>query len=128
MTPKLVIRPCGGRSLPSDFTFTGVAFTDGAMKGRAPKAARRAGWACVLVDDSGLVIGGLYGSRPDHYPTAFRAELRAVIELLMLAVPPLHIWTDNQAVVDGWHRGKAWCCASTRSAADLWMRFWAKLR
>ena len=80
-----------------------------------------------MVDGSGAVIGGLYGPCPDHYPTAFRAELRAVIELLMLAMPPIQIWTDNQAVVDGWRRGRTWCCASTRSAADLWMRFWAKI-
>ena len=84
-----MVRCCGGRQLPADFTFTGHAFTDGALRGRAPIAARRAGWACVLVDGEGKVIGGLYGPCPDHFPTAFRAELRAVIELLVLAVPPL---------------------------------------
>ena len=127
LVPTLVVRPCGGRLLPGDFTFTGEAFTDGAMTGRAPKAARRAGWACVLVDESGAVIGGLYGPCPDHFQTAFRAELRAVVELLMLAMPPVRVWTDNQEVVDGWCKGRTWCCATSRSAADLWRRFWAKI-
>ena len=125
--PRLVRRWCGGTEPPSDFTFTGKAFTDGAMRGRAPQAARRAGWACILVDDTGAVIAGLYGPCPDPFPTSLRAELRAVIEILRLALPPLVIWVDNKCVVDGWARGKAWCCASTRPAADLWREFWRLL-
>ena len=77
------------------FTFTGHGFTDGAMRGRAAKDARRAGWACVLVDDVGDVIAGLYGPCPDSFPTALRAKLRAVIQMLELALLPLTIWVDN---------------------------------
>jgi len=122
--PHLVVRPCGGIALPSDFTFTGQAFTDGAMRGRAPKVARRAGWACVLVNEDGQVIAGLYGPCPDLFPTSLRAELWAVIQLLHLALPPITIWVDNKGVVDGWARGRVWCCSSARPAADLWLQFW----
>eukprot|EP00972_Heterocapsa_arctica_P031709 4670412-Heterocapsa_arctica.AAC.1 len=94
------------------------------MIGRAPRAARRAGWACVLTDDTGAVIDGLYGTCPDPYPSSLRAEIWAVVEMLRLAVPPLTVWVDNQGVVDGWARGWQWCCASARPAADLWRRFW----
>ena len=125
--PHQEVRCCGGRHQPADFTATGNAFTDGAMRGRAPRSARRAGWAWVIVDDDGQVIFGLYGPCPDPFPTAFRAELRAVCELLIIAVPPLTIWIDNKEVLDGWSKGKQWCCSSSRSAADLWTTFWNKI-
>ena len=44
--------------------------------------------------------------------------------MLRLALPPLTVWLDNQGVVDGYKKGKRWCCASTRPAADLWREFW----
>ena len=88
-TPQLVVRWCGGREPGGDFTFTGQAFSDGALIGPRPAAARRAGWACVLVDDAGAIIGGLYGTCPDRYPTSLRAELWGVVQLLPLASLPL---------------------------------------
>ena len=128
LIPQKERRSCGGVQQPPDFTATGNAFTDGAMRGRAPKYARRAGWSWVVVDDEGQVIFGLYGPCPDPFPTAFRAELRAVCELLMMAVPPLTVWIDNSEVLDGWSRGRHWCCSSSRSAADLWTIFWNKIQ
>ena len=97
------------------------------MRCNAPKVARRAGWAWVVVDDSGDVIFGLYGPCADPFPTAFKAELRAVCELLVVVVPPITIWIDNKEVLDGIAKGKQWCCASARAAADLWRTFWHKL-
>jgi ribonuclease HI len=122
--PTFISRWCGGRVPGGDFTFTGQGFTDGAMRGRAPKCSRRAGWAAILVDVNGLIIAGLYGTCGDRFPTAFRAELRAVVQMLRHALPPLTIWTDNSGVVDGWTNGREWCCSSARSAADLWREFW----
>ena len=102
--PVLLLRPpapaedvrwCGGRPPPGDVTFTGHAFTGRAMRGRAPRAERRAGWACVLVDAEAKVVAGLYGPCPDPFPSSLRAELRAIIQLLPLASPPLVIWVDK---------------------------------
>jgi len=70
------------------------------------------------------VIAGLYGSCGDLFPGSLRAELHAVVNMLRLALPPLTIWCDNQGVVDGYQKGKRWCCASTRPAADPWREFW----
>ena len=126
--PEHSVRCCGGRQPPADFTFTGNAFTDGALRGCFPKACRRGGWACVLVGDNADVIAGFYGPCADHYPTAFRAELRAVIELLVLAAPPINIFVDNQEVIDGWVKGQPWCCSVGRSAADLWRVFWHRVQ
>jgi ribonuclease HI len=122
--PTFVSRWCGGRVPDGNFSFTGNGFTDGAMRGRAPKTARRAGWAAVLVDDDGLMDAGLYGTCGDRFPTAHRAELRGVVEILRHALPPLTIWTDCQGVVDGWLSGPTWCCSSARAAADLWRELW----
>ena len=44
--------------------------------------------------------------------------------MLELAEPPLTVWVDNKGVVDGWGRGRTWCCAAARPAADLWRRLW----
>ena len=122
--PELEVYWCGGRAPPNDFTFTGHGFTDGAMRGGGPPTAKRAGWAAVLVNEAGLVIAGIYGPCPDAFPTSLRAELQAVIQMLKLALPPLTIWVDNKGVVDGWVKGKTWCCSSSRPAADLWAQFW----
>ena len=125
--PQPIIRYCGGRQPPDGLIATGMAFTDGAMRYRAPKAARRAGWAWVIVDDAGDVIFGLHGPCADTFPTAFRAELRAVCELLVVVVPPITIWVDNKELLDGVAKGEQWCCSSARAAADLWRIFWHKL-
>jgi len=103
-----VVRCCGGIQPPPDFSFTGKASTDGAMRYRAPKDARRAGWSCALVDDNGDVAAGFYGPCADHFPTAFRVELVAVIHLLDMAIPPITVWTGNQEVLDGWRTGPLW--------------------
>ena len=99
--PEMQWHWVGGRPATGDFTFTGLGFTDGALVGGAAPTARRAGWAAVLVDESGKVIAGLYGPCPDAFPTSLRAELQAVVQMLRLALPPLTIWVDNKAVVDG---------------------------
>ena len=125
--PSHEVRCCGGRQPPKDFVVSGNAFTDGAMRGRAPVAARRAGCAWVIVDDAGDVIFSLHGPCPDPFPTAFRAELRAVCELLVMVTPPITIWIDNKEVLDGIAKGREWCCSSARQAADLWRTFWHKM-
>ena len=56
--------------------------------------------------------------------TVCRSELKAVVEVLRSACPPLTIHIDNQQVVDGWQAGKNWSCASNRDGADLWRHFW----
>ena len=70
------------------------------------------------------MLFGMYGPNPHMFPTAFNAELLAVIMLLRYCTPPIVIYTDNQAVVDGWKAGEAWTTRSAKSAADLWREFW----
>ena len=122
--PTFQWRWCGGREPPDDFSFTGVCFTDGAMRHRNPVRARRAGWAAVLVDPNGLIIAGVYGPCAERFVSAGRAELTAIVRVLRMAIPPLTIYTDNQGVLDGIAKGPLWCCASSRPAADLWREFW----
>ena len=61
--PAFEVRWCktGGEGEQGDFIFTGIGFTDGALHGGGPRAARRAGWAAVAIDGNGKVTGGCYG-------------------------------------------------------------------
>ena len=111
----------------ADFCFTGHAFSDGSLHGGCRKGHERAGWAGVMVDDAGLVTGGIYGTRPDLFPTSLRAELWGALMVLRHACPPITIWVDNSGVVDGYARGSSWCCSSDRPAADLWRLLWWKV-
>ena len=122
--PGEIVRICGGRRAPDDFSFTGHGFTDGAMRNAMPTAARRAGWASILVDDEGKIIFGLYGPCECHFPTALRAELHAVLVMLRHALPPLTIHVDCKTVVDGWRKGRSWCVSASRPDADLWAQIW----
>ena len=56
--------------------------------------------------------------------SSFRAELRALLEVLRVAVPPLKIFVDNKGVVDGVKKGEKWCTASGSTGADLWRKIW----
>ena len=50
------------------------------------------------------------------------------MELLMQkAVPPLIVFTDYKAIVDGLARGKRWCTAGDKKQADRWKRIWERL-
>ena len=47
--------------------------------------------------------------------------------VLRHALPPITIWVDNDSVVRGFRRGRAWCTSSRRPAADLWDKVWDKV-
>lgn len=97
------------------------------MKGGNLHYLRRAGWAAVLVNAIGQVLFGIYGTCNDVFPSALRAELWAVERILSLTLPPLTICIDNQGVLDGIAKGRAWCCSANRPAADLWRTIWNRL-
>ena len=82
----------------------------------------------MICDAKGKCLFGIYGPNPHCFPTAFNAEMLAVIRMLMFCTPPIRIWTDNQAVVDGWLIGEAWTTGSGKTAADLWRQFWFHIK
>ena len=53
----------------SEFQFTGDVFTDGSVLAGGRRGHERAGWAAVQVGADGLVVGGAYGTCPDHFKT-----------------------------------------------------------
>ena len=69
--------------------------------------------------------GGICG---EPHASILRAELRAVLETLKIAVAPLCIHVDNAAVVQGFEEGPAWGCESVRDGADLWRDIWECMR
>ena len=104
---------------------SGVAYTDGALKGTVPKA-RRGGWAFV-VDDGASPMWGKFGTCSDAYATVLRTELRALSEILRITVGPATIYVDNAQVVDGVANGRRWCCNPRRDGADIWREIWDRL-
>jgi hypothetical protein len=124
--PHFVARWCGGVEV-QDFQLTGDAFSDGSVLGGRRKGHERAGWATVMIDSQGLVLGGIYGTCPDFFPSSLRAELWGVLQTLRHACPPITIWVDNAGVVEGITKGRRWCCDSRRPAADLWRMIWWKV-
>ena len=44
--------------------------------------------------------------------------------MLRIALPPLTIHCDNDQVVKGRQKGRAWCTAAATDCADLWREVW----
>ncbi len=107
----------------TDITATGKVYTDGSAQGWHWRASR-AGFAAVCVDPNGRTLWRLRGVCGEAHATILRAELRAVLETLRVAVPPLTIYVDNATVVDGFDRGEQWCTRAGADAADLWREIW----
>ena len=109
-----------------DPAFTGNVFSDGSLRGGCRRGDERGEWAAVCVTDQGDVIFGAYGTCPDHFLSSLRAELWALLQVLRHARPPVTAWVDNAGVVDGFGKGRVWCVAACRPAADLWRLVWDK--
>ena len=105
---------------------TGDVYTDGSSKG-LHWAARRGGWAAVALDEAGRWLWTKSGTLGGLNVSSFRAELRALLEVLLIAVPPLRIHSDNKCVVDGVQRGRAWYTRTKAAGADLWRRVFDRL-
>ncbi len=102
---------------------SGDVYTDGSALGWFWRVVR-AGWAAVALDEEGNELWTLSGVCAEPHASIFRAELRAVIETLRIAVPPLRIHVDNAQVVRGFQEGRLWGTAAGREAADMWREFW----
>ncbi len=70
----------------------------------------------------------MHGTCPDIYPSVFRAELTAVLNVLRIALPPLTIHVDNAEVVKGFQQGEEWCVAPERDGGELWREVWVRMR
>ena len=102
---------------------TSDVYTDGALRGLIT-CSRSAGLAFVATNGA-EPTWERDGTDGEQYPTTLRVELRPFAKMLLCALPPVVIHTDNEQVVDGWSLGKARSCASNRDGADLWRLFWA---
>ena len=103
---------------------TGKVFADGSCRKLTSwDVAARAGWGFVLVGDSSY-RGAVFGPLPGPRQTSARAELHAILQVLVVGIAPLDIYTDYLPFVDGLDRGKQWCTAATREIVDLWKQLW----
>ena len=110
----------------TDKVAEGDIYIDGSFKGLYWRAARSA-WAAVAYDQQGTWKWTLSGTVAEEHSTSYRAELKALLEVLRIALPPLTIHCDNDQVVQGRLRGKEWCTAATTDCADLGREVWRYL-
>ncbi len=102
---------------------SGKVYTDGSAQGWHWRASR-AGYSAVCMDDENRVTWVLRGVCGEPHASIFRAELKAVLETLRVASPPLIIIVDNSEVVRGFTLGEAWCTRSGADGADIWRDVW----
>ena len=69
----------------------------------------------------------VYGLCGELDPSILRAELRAVLEALRMALSPLVIHTDNSGVANEFWMGEDLACDVGREGTDLWRLVWQKL-
>ena len=107
-------------------TVSGRLYTDGACRGRYPRL-KRAGTGIVQINESGELLWALHVVAGDPWPSPFRAELQALVEVVNRASGDIHIRTDNALVVRGFAEGPQWCTGARREGANLWRKVWAKV-
>ncbi len=81
----------------------------------------------MCVDEDGNKLWVLKGVCGEPHASIARAELRAVLETLAVAAPPLTIYSDSAFVVDGFTKGRRWCTRAGGEAADLWRLVWHRM-
>ena len=105
---------------------SGDIFTDGSARG-AYWRAMRGGWSIVALDSNGRHLWTKRGILGGVNVSSHRAELRALLEVLKCAAPPLRIHIDNKGVIDGTEEGREWCTSSKTADSDLWREVWDHL-
>lgn len=106
---------------------SGEGFTDGSLIGKH-RVGGKAGWAvaeCLPGQNEARVL--YFGPLPCTLPVqkrVLRAELWALLQILVVCLPPLRVHIDNATVVKGVQMGRRWCCHSGRPHADVWRRVW----
>ena len=111
----------------TDGVLTGTAFTDGSLRHKH-RTAGQAGWAALEwgAGRSGARVV-YYGALPVSLPVhrrILRAELWALLQVLVSCLPPIAVFVDNSTVVRGICEGKVCFCCSSRPHADIWRRIW----
>ncbi len=125
--PGRVVRELVGGSRGDEEVATGDVYTDGAVRGRW-RRIMRAGWGVVVLKEGEQRVSWrMHGVCPDVYPSVFRAELTAVLNVLRIAMPPLVIHVDNAEVVRGFRLGREWCLAPDRDGGELWKEVWERM-
>ena len=109
-----------------DVVATGDVYTDGSARGNF-WCSTRGGWSLVVLDDRGRHLLTKRGTLGGVNVSSHRAELRAVLEVLRVARPPLRVHIDNKSVLDGLEADSGWGTDARDADADLWRQVWSLL-
>ena len=135
LVPLSCETPQGGEShfewIGDQVVFTGKVYGDGSARG--PDFLRRGGSAVGMLKteceeelwslgEQGLEGGWCTLGGEDH--TSAEAELNALLQVVMRAIPPVHYVTDSMLLVRGVGRGRAWTTRVNQIQADWWSAIW----
>ncbi|CAK0817199.1 unnamed protein product, partial [Prorocentrum cordatum] len=111
-------------------TFDGLVhgdiYTDGSLLYGAYPALRRGGWSFVKLDNEHQMEYAMFGplEGPQHDHSVYKIELTAVPRVLRRAVLPVRIFSDCQAVLDGFARGPEWAARADTTHKEVWQECW----
>ena len=105
----------------------GVVFLDGSAFLVQDRVLARAGWAACATDNAGAEISSIFGTVPWPWPQESGAgELLVAAEALAHALPPIHLYSDSQLLLDGWEAGEDWRMNWNRPYREIWKLFWSR--
>ncbi|CAK0842270.1 unnamed protein product, partial [Prorocentrum cordatum] len=88
----------------------GDVYTDGSLLYGECLVLRRGGWVFVQLDAEHELRYAMFGplEGPQSVQSIYKSELVAIAKVLERACPPVRIFSDCKAVIDGFERGPAW--------------------
>ena len=107
---------------------TGDVFIDGSGTHPTCSVRCRVGSGAVMVNGAGENIGAIFGPAPLAYQSVPGAEAYALYLVLQMCIPPIRVWSDCAATIDGVRRGELWATDGQRMHAKLWHAIWGILR
>ncbi len=115
------------RELTQPLIIDRPVFIDGSALWPSNPEARRAGWAIVMINEGGGLVGAIYGHLPwaeSDEQTAGHAEMYALRRAVELAIGDLVVYTDYKEAADGVLKGEAATTSAGMKHAAHWRAFW----
>ena len=103
---------------------TGHIYVDGSVLHGSDPVLARAGYGVVMSSAVGTWDARLFGAYAGPIQCIDAAEVYAALVAVRFAAGSIVVYSDSSFFVGGWHRGRSWCTAASRTHADVWRKFW----
>ena len=84
----------------------------------------RAGYGVVMTSAVDTCDARLFGAYAGPVQCIDAAEVYAALVAVRFAAGKIVVYSDSSFFVHGWHRGRSWCTAASRTHADVWCQPW----